>query len=1125
MIRRPSTPCSITADMTGSGGDLSAGRSRPTAHFGARISYVFILAVLLFCFAAVAPRMAWAQASPRAALHEGYSRIVFDWDAPVGFSAEIVNGQLLVRFDRPIQGDIKNLAKPLASVVSGIQLSSDRKSASFALLRPMTVSSKANGNNAVVIDLTEPAPPPAAALPLMPSLDARAGDHGSYVRLVFDWPGPVGYSVESQAGRASVAFTKPAKLDQAGLKAGLPADVVLTAADNGAKGLTVSLQIPSKARLRHFASGNKVVVDVVRSDPSAPDQSGRLTPAPALDNDVAMPALQPLTPAKTALTPVKPIPEPKPLEKPALTAAPAPAESPIPAPAKSVAKVDLPPGKVFSLSIAMTRPAAAAVFQRAGYLWIILDRRQEVDTALLRRLGGDAVLSVEQLSNKDATVLRLVVQPDYYPNLRKEGLLWVIDLTQQFNKPKDIIAIVAPANLPSGIGMSIKAPDSGGLISVTDPEVGDVIKVVPVLPLSQGVYPGRDSPDVEVLATAQGIAIVPHVDGLDIRSTRSGVTIGTVSGAGLRFSSELDRTPRDQPDAGSSGLFDIAAWKRGGPDSFEANQKIITNSLNGVSASRRALANLQAARFYFANGYGAEAIGLIHLAALDQPDLANQPGFKALKGGAELLLGQTDLAVADLDSPDLQGDPEIQMWRGAAHTALEAAADGTPAAWNKLLAAGMPLIRAYPHRLKWLMASLAAQSAVAAGDDQAANAALIQLDREEPTKFEAPEREYLHGTYDQMAGHFDRALDDFDSAADSDNREYRAMAKFAETELMLRTHKISPKEAADQLDKLRFSWREQAFEFHLLYRYAELQREAGDFPSALRALKSLISYYPDDKDTPRAVQLMQDIFNALYLDGQADSMPPVSAIALFDEFKELTPQGPKGDEMIRKLADRLAKVDLLDRAAELLKHQVTFRLQGVERARVGAQLALLDLVNQQPQAALDGLAISDQAGLPIDLDRQRRHLRARALGDLDHTAEAIATLEGDTTPEAVQLRSEIHWKAQDWPAAAVDFEAMLPRPERGAKLDDQAAKICLNWATALVLANDERSLAALRRNFFPAIAGTPYQEGFNLLTSALDRDTPNLPTVIAKIKEVEGFKSFLDDYRKRLQSDGLSAIN
>ena len=1109
--------------MFGAAGDHDASRGG----FRAAVRRVLLLLVLV-----LAAPAALAQPSPRAAVHEGFARIVFDWDAPVEYSAEIVNGALLIRFDRPVKGDLLNLAKPLAKLVKGVSLSGDGKTASLLLSRPVTVKSTIDAKNSVVIDLYDEAPSAAEAAPsaAIPTVDARAGDHGSYVRLVFDWPSQVGYSVDKQGTKASISFARPGKIDQSALQGGLPADVSLANVDGTGKGLALSLQVPQTARLRHFISGNKVVVDVVRATDAAAPSDGAKVPLAPPESDVAMPALKPLAAAeqpktpqeslKSGPSPVKPIPEPKSKDKPASMTAPA-AEAPppaIPTPAPTAAPA-APPGKVFSLSLAMNKPAAVAMFQRAGYLWIVLDRRQEIDVALLRRLGGEAVVAAEQLPNKEATVVRLVVQPDFYPSLRKEGLLWVVDLTQQFSKPKDLIPVQAPANLPSGIGMLIKAPDSAGIISVTDPEVGDVIKVVPVIPLGQGVYPGRDSPDVEVLATVQGIAIEPHVDGLDIRTTRSGVTIGTVSGAGLRFSSELDLAPREGTH--SEGLLDIQSWKRGGSETFEANRKIVTANLNTVSASKRAMANMQAARFYFANGYGAEALGYMHLAALDQPDIKDQPGFKALKGGAELEMAQYDLAVADLDDPALAGDAEAQMWRGAAHASAEA----EPAAWNKLLAGGLPAIRNYPHRLRWLMATNAVRAAVSAGDAHGADTALNLLDREEAGKMEVPERDYLHGTYEQMAGRYDKALDQFENAADGDNREFRAMAKFAETELSLRLRKISPKEAADRLDKLRFSWREESFEFGLLLRYAELQREAGDFPAALRALRSLVSYYPDNKEAGRAQQMMSDIFNKLYLEGQADQMSPVSAIALFDEFKELTPQGPQGDEMIRKLADRLAKVDLLDRAAELLRHQVKNRLQGLDKARVGAQLALLELMNQQPQAALDGLAASEMQGLPADLVRQRRQLRARALSDLDHPADAIAALDGDESPEAVRLRAEIHWKAQDWAAAAADYEAMIPRPERGTKLNDVEARECLNWATALVLANDERSLAALRRNFWPSIVGTPFQDGFNLLTSALDRETPNLPEIVSKIKEVEGFKGFMADYRKRMQTSGLSGIN
>ena len=42
---------------------------------------------------------------------------------------------------------------------------------------------------------------------------------------------------------------------------------------------------------------------------------------------------------------------------------------------------------------------------------------------------------------------------------------------------------------------------------------------------------------------------------------------------------------------------------------------------------------------------------------------------------------------------------------------------------------------------------------------------------------------------------------------------------------------------------------------------------------------------------------MIDFFASLYLEDKADSMSPITAIALYDEFRELTPPGEKGAEM------------------------------------------------------------------------------------------------------------------------------------------------------------------------------------------------------------------------------------
>lgn len=1087
--------------------------------------------------------------SPRAAIHDGYGRLVVDWDAPVNFSADIINNELILRFDRPVNGDFHPVLRPLAKYLQSVVMSADGKTASFRLARPIQVKTSAGNNNSVVVDLIdETAAPSAGPAPEPPAVDLRAGDHGTYLRLVFDWPEAVSYKVETKPGKATIVFGRPARIDVIAARASLPEDVTLQSAEISGKTTVVGLAIPEAARLRHFPSANRVVVDVVRAaDAAAPAGSAKTPLAPAPGTDVNLPAMQPLIPEEkpklpsealqaarpSGLTPVKPIPEPKakgkaaPPEAKKEVAAAAAADGKKAATAAPEAKNAPPPSepallpeKVFSLSVPWDKPVAAAVFRRAGYLWLVFDRAQEVDTKLMRRLGGDAVAAVEQVKVKDATAIRLLVQPDYQPSVRRDGLLWVVDLTSHGGEPRQPVEVTMPATLPGGIGISFTVAEAGNVVQVADPEVGDSMVVVPVIPLGAGVYPGRDTPDIELLATTQGIALVPHVDGLEIKSSRAGVTIAGGGGANLRLSSDLGK-PMEAKEAEGAGLFHVGSWKRGGEEKFLAEKRLIEAGLMNLPPERRANAHLQAARFFFANGYAAEALGYLQIAAGDDPSIVDTAPFRSLRGAAQLLLQHWSEAQADLDNPLLKADPESQFWRAAAY----AGAVDNPGQLAKALQLGLPLIKDYPLRLKWPLAALAAASGIAAADDGAAQAALDILDKQEPTKAESSQLDFLHGAYEEMAGHFDKALDGYARAAEGDNREYRAKGALASIELELKLHKASPQEAAERLDRLRFSWREEPFEFGLLRRYAELEIDAGDYPNALRALRSLANYYPDNKDAPVVTKMMADTFAKLYLDGAADMLQPISAIGLYDEFRDLTPTGPKGDEMIRKLADRLASVDLLDRAEELLKHQVNFRLQGLDRARVGAQLAVLDLLDLQPKAAVEAIQASETDGIPVELRQQRNHLKARALADLDQVNEAIQLLVGDSSMEAALLRAEIYWHKQNWGEAAAAFEALVPRPDQGVTLDDASAKLVISWATALNLGSDERALAALRRNFLQAMTGTPYKEAFFLLTSAADRELPDMSGIAAKIKEVEGFQTFMTNYKKRIQTAGLSGIN
>ena len=90
--------------------------------------------------------------------------------------------------------------------------------------------------------------------------------------------------------------------------------------------------------------------------------------------------------------------------------------------------------------------------------------------------------------------------------------------------------------------------------------------------------------------------------------------------------------------------------------------------------------------------------------------------------------------------------------------------------------------------------------------------------------------------------------------------------------------------------------------------------------------------------------------------------------------------------MIRRLADRLVSVDLLDQAAELLQHQVDHRLQGAARAQVATRLAVIYLMNRKPDRALAVLQATRMADLSERTAQSAAAARsARAVGHRPRT--------------------------------------------------------------------------------------------------------------------------------------------
>jgi hypothetical protein len=261
---------------------------------------------------------------------------------------------------------------------------------------------------------------------------------------------------------------------------------------------------------------------------------------------------------------------------------------------------------------------------------------------------------------------------------------------------------------------------------------------------------------------------------------------------------------------------------------------------------------------------------------------------------------------------------------------------------------------------------------------------------------------------------------------------------------------------------------------------------------------------------------MRAAFVKLFLKGGADKMKPVDALALFYDNLDLTPIGPDGDEMIRRICDRLVAVDLLAPAANLLAYQVNKRLDGVARAQVSTRLASIYLMDHKPDAAVKAIRDSEITGLPADEMQARLLLEARAFAGLKQWDNALDLIALDDSPQSQRLRADIYWESGNWMMAGQKAEALLDaRWSDPAPLDPQERTEVLRAAVAYSLAADQQSLARLSEHFSAKMKSTPDASLFAVLSAPLEAHGLAFRDAAAKIAGIDTLQSFMKDFNRR----------
>ncbi|MCK5295789.1 MAG: hypothetical protein KAJ75_02755, partial [Alphaproteobacteria bacterium] len=849
--------------------------------------------------------------------------------------------------------------------------------------------------------------------------------------------------------------------------------------------------------IKHFLIGSKIIVDVVKIS------------KPVLSIDAESPKSAPVSavePEPLKVEEVEKLPEEKPVEP----------KKEIKKPVKDLKK------RIVSLSIPWEQSVASAVFKRDNYLWIVFDRLKQVDIKLMKKVGGNILADVIQVPHGSATVLRLVTKAGYNPSLRREGLLWIIDLIHQPFKPKITVDVIPQLRTEIGPKLFFPVSEASSVISIVDPAVGDNMLIIPFVSLGRGIFPKHEYPDAELPITIQGIAVFAKNPNLKARTSRIGVELLSEDN-GLKLSSDTENMAAllnlGEIDS-KNGLFCVGKWEHGGQEYYNDNYNKLIKTITNISEEKKNKARLELARFYVANGYEAEALGVLRTIAIDSPKMTKEPSFLATRGISNFLMHRYKEAVSDFSNKEFINNDEAIFWKAATKASIK-----EPEKQGETLRNKSATIRMYPLWLRTKLAIVGAMATLAIEDDWGAQNFLEVAENEKNSTYDKVALAYYRGVWNEISGAFKPALKEYKIAEESKNRKYRALAAKARIKLELSTSLIEPIEAAKQLERLRFVWRGDKFEYDLLNMLSDMHVAAGNYGDGLRMMRHVSSNFRNYPNAEKIPERMREIFDNLFLEGKADKLSPVVAIGLYDEFRELSPSGEKGDEVIRRLADRLVSVDLLGRASELLERQVSFRLSGEKKAKIGARLALVCLLNRKPKAAIDALEKSKINNMNEKLVIQRKHLMARALSDSGNHDNAIKILESDKTERGTLLKAEIYWQNKKWSEAADVIESLVKKPAKGEKIKPKQALLVIDWAIALRLAGRGRAAMRLRYNFMKYIKETKHYNTFNLLTSGDEGVPIDYRTIGDQIKEAETFTTFMSSYIERLKKDGLSKIN
>ena len=1009
-----------------------------------------------------------------------FIRFIFTMPGTVNVVPERADGRVTLNFDQPINWDLADAKASLPPTLKSIESEVDFETVAVVFTLNGTPQVRTfREERSIIVDI---------------GLDGAAKPkptEGSAKQPAVAESSPA--IAPPQTAPAKDA-TPPAELKPSAPAAALLAEAKPTQAPQTAKEQPKPIENPVPPREAQapapLAEANASSDAAAAAPASVPAAA---SPAPTPPADAAAPVPAPAPPVEIA--------------RPSQRAPTADAERPPPNPNAVVVASVQQSGETMRIEFPFAAATPAAVFQRADALWLVFDTPTQIDLTAIQADNDNGVREVLFERAKDgAATIRFKLTRPRMSSIVGDGPTWTVTIADTMTastKPLTVARSIVGKNRAS---LAIPFDDPRAIHDVTDPDIGDRLLIVTALGPARGFLKAQDFVELRALPSTHGVVVQPLADDITAELGADKVSISRPAGLSLSATAL-----GQQPLATNfrAYTFDTQLWGYDRDAPFNARQAELIRLAAAAPVSKRRHARLNLARFYLAKDMAPEAKAVLDVALSDQH--SDDVTGSVLTAVADVMLDRPEEALKVLAKPQVGNQQDAPVWR-----AIALARQGKWADAQKIFKTISAAIAALPIELQRMAMKEALRSAIEVRDFNSATRVVNEIETVGVTPDLEPTINVLVGRLYEGLGRNEDALSSYRAAATSGNRRAAAQGRLREIALTFATGGMGRKDVINDLETLTTVWRGDETETEGLKLLAHLYTEDSRYRDAFHVMRTALLAHPNSDLTRKIQDEAAVTFESLFLGGKGEALPPIEALGLFYDFRELTPIGRRGDEMIRRLADRLVSVDLLDQAAELLQHQVDHRLQGAARAQVATRLAVVYLLNRKPDRALATLQKTRAADLSNDLRDQRLLIEARAMSNLGRHEVALELITNINSREAMRLRSDVLWAARRWRDAGEQIELLYGNRWREfAPLNDTERSDILRAAICYALSEESIGVARLREKYEAKFSEGADRRAFEVVTAPIGASGSEFQDIAKKVASVDTLDAFLRDLSAR----------